>query len=135
MESKRGLALLIIGIFALTYGVGVYPLNGTDGATLALDTTDIEILFIMDHDYGANYHYIRPILEGWGWNVTIAGTVEILIPCSYQLETEFLETDVLISEVDNITKYDAISIMPGSSHDILRTDQASLDLIRFADCC
>jgi hypothetical protein len=86
----------------------------------------------MDHDYGANYHYIRPILEQYGWNVTITGLFETLEPCAYQSVTTTLDVDVLISEISDISEYDAISIMPGSSHDNLRASQAALDLIRGA---
>ncbi|MHA1929239.1 MAG: DJ-1/PfpI family protein [Candidatus Thorarchaeota archaeon] len=133
MELMKGFSLLIIGIFLLSFGVGIYPLNETDEANLTSDITEIEILFLMDHEYGANYHFIRPILEGWGWNITIAGTAEILDSCTYQASTAYLETDILISEVDDITQYDAISIMPGDSHDILRTNQTSLNLIQSAE--
>jgi putative intracellular protease/amidase len=102
-----------------------------DGMNLVAASEDsIEILFLMDHDYGANYHYIRPILESFGWNVTIAGTAAILQPCDYQSATATLESDILIWDVENITKFDAISIMPGESHEILRTDQDVLDLIQ-----
>jgi hypothetical protein len=50
-----------------------------------LSTYDVDILFIMDHNYGANYHFIRQILEQYGWNVTITGLFETLEPCNYQI--------------------------------------------------
>jgi putative intracellular protease/amidase len=97
-----------------------------------LSTHDVKILFMMNHDYGANYHYIRPILEQYGWNVTITSLFGTLEPCTYQSVTATLDVDVLIPNISNITDYDAISIMPRNSHDNLRASQAALDLIREA---
>jgi putative intracellular protease/amidase len=79
-------------------------------------TEDVEILFLMDHDYGANYHYIRPIMEGWGWNVTVAGPSATLTPCDYQSDDDLLNTDLIISSISDLSSWDAISIMPGASH-------------------
>ena len=87
-----------------------------ESATCLSQTEDIEILFLMDHDYGANYHYIRPIMEQWGWNVTIAGPAATLTPCDYQSEDDLLDTDLIISSIADLTQWDAISIMPGNSH-------------------
>ena len=92
----------------------------------------IDILFLMDHEYGANYHYIRPIMEGWGWNVTITGTAETLSPCSYQSPAVTLDSDILISEIEDITEYDIISIMPGDSHTLMLADAHALELIQSA---
>jgi hypothetical protein len=37
-----------------------------------------------------------------------------------------------MTEIDDVTQYDVISIMPGDAHDLLRTNQTSLDLINSA---
>lgn len=95
-------------------------------------TNDVKILFIMDNDYGANYHFIRPILEGWGWEVTLTGTEMTIEPCDYQSSSATLDMDMLISEVSSLSDYDAISIMPGESHEGLLNSQAALDLIKSA---
>ncbi|MGY5876613.1 MAG: DJ-1/PfpI family protein, partial [Candidatus Thorarchaeota archaeon] len=112
------------------------PLLSTDSVCATHLTSESEeqvrILFIMDHDYGANYHYIRPILESYGWNVTIAGTAGILTPCDYQADTDLLATDLLIAQVTNISYYDAISIMPGDSHALLLGSAATRSLIQSA---
>lgn len=99
-------------------------------ATDDLSTHDVKILFVMDHNYGANYHFIRPILEQYGWNVTITGLFETLNPCTYHSAT--LDVDILIPEITNITEFDVISILPGDSHDNLRASEVALDLIRDA---
>jgi protease I len=99
-----------------------------------IDTTDgIQILFIMDDDYGANYHFIRPILENWGWNVTLAGTSMTIDPCTYQAATATLDMDLLISDLDSLEPYDAISLMPGNSHEGLLNSQVVHDLIMDAN--
>lgn len=99
---------------------------------LTRTTTDIRVLFVMDHDYGANYYFIRPILEGYGWEVTITGMAEILTPCDYQSPTLTLPVDILIPEIVDIAEYDCVSIMPGESHSLLLASQEALDLIRSA---
>lgn len=107
--------------------------NYANGLNLVADSEDpIQILFLMDNDYGANYHYIRPILESYGWNVTIAGTTGILQPCDYQSPSATLESDILVWDVEDITEYDTISIMPGESHEVLRTDGFVFNLLQDA---
>lgn len=95
-------------------------------------THDIQILFLMDHDYGANYHAIWPIMEGWGWNITIAGLDNPLTPCDYQNPSALVYIDCNIHDIEDITAYDAISIMPGESHANLLVDAATLELIQDA---
>ncbi len=99
---------------------------------LTRTTTDIKVLFMMDHDYGANYHYIRPILEGYGWQVNVTGLAEVLTPCDYQSSAMTLTVDFLISEIEDITEYDCISIMPGEFHSLLLNSPAALALINDA---
>ncbi len=137
-KAKTGLALLlilfVIGISpSYQYSPVVDSISNSElDDALFPSQTEIDILFMMDHEYGANYHFIRPIMEGWGWNVTIAGTAETLSPCSYQSASAVLDTDILISEIDDITEYDIISIMPGDSHALLLTDSYALSLIQTA---
>lgn len=135
------LGILLIGIFLISNGVAFTP-SGNDilqseqtscaYTTMEKAATDVHILFIMDHNYGANYHFIRPIFEGWGWTVTIAGTADSLTPCTYQSPTTTVDTDILISDITDITEYDCISIMPGNSHTYLLNDATTRNLIRTA---
>ncbi len=91
----------------------------------------IEILLLMDDDYGGNVPHILGIFERYGWSITTTGLNQTLISCSYLGFAEF-EVDILLTDITDITEYDAISIMPGDSHDSLRTNQSSLDLINSA---
>jgi putative intracellular protease/amidase len=127
-SSHRTMLFICFALLIL----GTTQRNSVIATTDGLLTDDVKILFIMDHDYGANYHYIRPILEQYGWNVTITGLFSTLEPCGYQSGTATLDVDILIQDISNITEYDAISIMPGNSHDNLRESQVALDLIREA---
>ena len=138
---SRSKSIILVGALLLMFGVSSFLqidspqseiYENPDKWGISQSTTEINILFLMDHDYGANYHFIRPILEGYGWNVKIAGPDNILTPCDYQSEEDFLETDFLIAEVSNISDYDAISIMPGNSHDNLRVSISALNLIQSA---
>ncbi|MFW9920197.1 MAG: DJ-1/PfpI family protein, partial [Candidatus Thorarchaeota archaeon] len=121
---------LVFSWFEVITETGTFLSNVT--MTETKSTNDVEILFIMDNDYGANYHYIRPILEGWGWEVTLAGTAMTIEPCDYQSGSSTLDMDMLISDVTDISDYDAISIMPGDSHEGLLSSTAALNLIRSA---
>ena len=121
---------LVFSWFEVITETGTFLSNVT--ITETKSTNEVKILFIMDNNYGANYHYIRPILEGWGWEVTLAGTVMTIEPCDYQSGSSTLGMDMLISEVSNISDYDAISIMPGNSHEGLLSSQDALDLIKSA---
>ncbi|MFW9869003.1 MAG: DJ-1/PfpI family protein [Candidatus Thorarchaeota archaeon] len=91
----------------------------------------INILLLMDHDYGGNVPYIMDIFERYGWSITTTGLNQTLISCSY-LGYEEHSVDIMLTDITDITVYDAISIMPGESHEILRTNQSALDLISSA---
>ncbi|MFW9976150.1 MAG: DJ-1/PfpI family protein, partial [Candidatus Thorarchaeota archaeon] len=121
---------LVFSWFEVITETGTFLSNVT--ITETKSTSNVNILFIMDNDFGANYYFIRPILEGWGWNVTLAGTAMTIEPCDYQSGSSTLDMDLLISEVSNILDYDAISIMPGDSHAGLLSSQDALNLIKSA---
>ncbi|MGY5853916.1 MAG: DJ-1/PfpI family protein [Candidatus Thorarchaeota archaeon] len=137
MQKRNiGWDLKQIGTLCLLTMMIFVPLLSTQNVYSTHMTGDSEdqvrVLFIMDHDYGANYHYIRPILESYGWNITLAGTAGTLTPCDYQADTELLDVDLLISQVTNISYYDAISIMPGESHALLLGSATVRSLIQNA---
>lgn len=139
--EQIGMGLLLIAIFLMSSGMAIESTNNADFQPERIDdlettmkeaASDVSILFIMDHDYGANYHFIRPIFEGWGWTVTIAGTSDTLTPCTYQSSVTTVDSDILLSDIDDVTEYDCISIMPGSSHALLLGDATTRNLIRTA---
>ncbi len=140
-RSGTKIGLLLIAIFLMMSVIAINPITNLNlqseradgmGKSMKPAQSDVSILFIMDHDYGANYHFIRPIFEGWGWTVTIAGTSDTLTPCTYQSSDTTVDSDILISDIDDVTEYDCISIMPGSSHALLLGDTITRNLIRTA---
>ncbi|MGY5855827.1 MAG: DJ-1/PfpI family protein [Candidatus Thorarchaeota archaeon] len=88
----------------------------------------VEILLLLDHGYGGNVPFIINILERFEWSITTAGLAPTLTSCDY-LGDEVFTVDMLITEISDLSQFDIISIMPGNSHDLLRTNQTSLDLI------
>jgi len=91
----------------------------------------IQILLIVDDDYGANVPPIIKRFEDFGWNVTIAGLKETVISCSF-FGFIPLNTDILIPNVEDVTFYDCVSVLPGKSHLGLLGNQTALDLIKTA---
>ena len=85
----------------------------------------------MDTDYGVNYHYIRIVFERYGWEITTTALNQTIFECSYGGGTP-LNVDILISEISDVTEYDVVTIMPGESHENLRTNENALNLIQEA---
>jgi hypothetical protein len=135
------LAIVAIGQFSNNPSTSLerfYCTSHKDGITerpvLGLDPGDpVDILLIMDNDYGANYHFIRSILESWGWNITTTALTPSITPCSYQSSTSIIDVDILLTSDLDLSLFDAISIMPGNSHTSLLASSVALDLIRSAN--
>ena len=98
-----------------------------------LETTneEIDILLLMDDKYGGNYEGIIAKFQQFGWNITIAGPTPTVNGCVY-LSGQSLDVDILISDITDVTQFDCVNIMPGSSHDYLRTNSAAQNLIKTA---
>ena len=91
----------------------------------------VEILLLLDHNYGGNVPFIIEIFERFEWSITTTGLNRTLTSCDY-LGDDVFTVDLLMTEISDVSQYDAISIMPGNSHDLLRTNQTSLNLINSA---
>ena len=118
--------LLVLGISTVASSISA---SSVDTSIEAQDS--VEILLLLDHGYGGNVPFIMDIFERYGWSMTTTGLNETLISCSY-LGFEELTVDVLMTEISDLSQFDAITIMPGNSHDLLRTNQTSLNLINSA---
>ena len=127
-KSRNYLIIFLVLIGFSTGGILIAPDNVV-AATASQD--QVEILLLMDHGYGGNVPFIMDIFERYGWSMTTTGLEETLISCSY-LGFEEFNVDVLLTEIDDLSQFDAISILPGNAHDLLRTNQTSLDLINDA---
>jgi len=108
---KRQLRVFLI-LISLFLGFLTFLQASENGK--ALNTSDIDILLLMDNDYGANCDMIITKFEQFKWNVTIAGPSETILGCDFTGNAPF-DTDLLVTEV-NIELYDCLCIMPGETY-------------------
>ena len=125
-SQKYVISFLIVIMFSLT----VSAIPGNINTVSAVDDP-VEILLILDHDYGGNVPPIITIFERYGWDITTTALNQTVSSCNY-LGNEVMIVDILMTEISDVTQFDAISIMPGNSHDLLRTNQTCFDLINAA---
>lgn len=118
----------IIVVMMLSFTVSAIP--GSIDAVSAVDDP-VEILLILDHDYGGNVPPIITILERYEWSITTTALNETVTSCDY-LGDDTFTVDILLTEISDVAQFDAVSILPGNSHDLLRTNQTSLNLINAA---
>lgn len=107
------------------------------------DSQKISVLLIMDDAFGVSYQIavqeilsIKQQFENFGWDLTVAGVKDTLIPCAWSKDTfgaKSLKTDLKVSVIKDVTEYDAVVVLPGSSHENLICDQHFLNLIAEAD--
>jgi hypothetical protein len=121
----RGILIGIVG-FLVVFGSIQGPIDATEPSQ-----DSVEILLLMDHGYGGNVPHIFNILERYGWSYTTTGLNQTLTSCAY-LNFQEYSVDILLTDIVDVTEYDAISILPGDGHDLLRTNLTSLDLINSA---
>lgn len=127
-SGKRALVVSLALVVLLASGMQNSFVGRSNAAVEAQD--QIDILLILDNGYGGNVPPIMTILQRYGWNITTTGLEETLVSCAYLSET--MEVDILIPDIEDVTVFDAISVMPGESHNLLRANQTALDLIRDA---
>ena len=72
--------------------------------------------------------------ESYGWDLTIAGTKDLVAPCPFAAERslEAPKIDRLIDNITDITEFDAVSILPGPSHTGLIESEHVLRLLHQA---
>lgn len=122
---------MIVFIVLVVFSIGIISeaTYRVDAITEAEDP--VEILLLLDHNYGGNVPYIIDIFERFEWSITTTGLNRTLTSCDY-LGDEVFMVDLLMTEISDVSQYDAISIMPGNSHNLLRTNETSLNLINSA---
>jgi putative intracellular protease/amidase len=125
-SQKHVISFLIVMIFSLT----ILAVPRSINVVSAVDVP-VEILLILDHDYGGNVPPIITIFERYEWSITTTALSETVTSCDY-LGDDIFTVDILMTDISDVTQFDAISIMPGNSHQLLRTNQTSLNLINAA---
>lgn len=103
----------------------------------------VKVLAFMDHGYGSSYNVtdpefksIKEQFEGFGWEITVAGPEKMLKPCPWSAETfgeGELETDALFEEINDISVYDALVIMPGRQFENIIANEHAMALIKQAE--
>ena len=130
MKRKQTKQLIVGVCLVISLGVSI----GITAPLLVQANTQadpIKILFVMDEDFGSCYDPIRAVFERFGWDITTTALTETLTSCNYAYNVQ-LDVDILLTEISDVTEYDIVTIMPGSSHDTLRANETALDLIRDA---
>lgn len=122
---------MIVFIVLVVFSIGIISETPCHVDATTESEDPVEILLLLDHNYGGNVPFIIEIFERFEWSITTTGLNRTLTSCDY-LGDEVLTVDLLMTEIGNISQYDAISIMPGNSHNLLRTNQTSLNLINSA---
>ena len=77
---------------------------------------DIKVLLLMGRNWGVGYFMNRDVFEHYGWRITVAGSSDSLPPCPYSSEFGVgpMIPDLLISQVEDVSEYEAVVIVPAS---------------------
>ena len=110
---------LATGLAVLAVCLILLPASG-DGwmETASADTStsggsgEIEALLLVCNAYGANYNLVRDVMELYGWNLTTTGVTASVAPCFYGGP---IIVDALVSEITDVSQYDALVVMPAKS--------------------
>jgi len=129
--------LLIIGTASITSNEAIKA--GTAGNS---NSNGVKVLLLMNDGFGSsfrvteeNYDSIIKQFKDFGWNITVAGYADKLLPCPWakkNFNEKELETDVKLSMITDISEYDALVIMPGRSFKNIIENKKALELIRKA---
>jgi len=100
----------------------------------------IRILLLAGDRYGANCFMegqklcILDKFKSYGWSVTLAGVAPAVPPCPFAAGKGAVPVsmDCTIDDVPDASSFDAISILPGPSHQGLVTSSHAMALIRDA---
>ncbi|MFX1284131.1 MAG: DJ-1/PfpI family protein [Promethearchaeota archaeon] len=98
---------------------------------VAQDSKDINILSLIADGVGNTYFTVKDQFEEWGWDVTTVGLKDNHTGCPNK-EPIFIASDILISEINNISQFDCVFIASGAQHHILRDNKSVLEFITTA---
>ncbi|MFX0207681.1 MAG: DJ-1/PfpI family protein, partial [Candidatus Hodarchaeota archaeon] len=122
--SKNSILLIFSCIIPLIITIGSF----NPPQVVTEDLNDISILSLIADGVGNTYFTVKDQFEEWGWDVTTVGLKDNHTGCPNK-EPILITSDILVSEINNISQYDCVFIASGAQHHILRGDQSVLDLI------
>jgi len=126
---------LLLSILVITYAC--------DKKRTTSEKQDVNILFLMSKNYGLNNFLMRDVFDQYGWHVITTGVLDTIPACLWTIEywnVPPVIPDLLVSEIKDITQYDALIISTGSGNaypipnpfaDVIESPEA-LNLIRNA---
>ncbi|MGB8951245.1 MAG: DJ-1/PfpI family protein [Candidatus Aminicenantales bacterium] len=81
------------------------------------DSNGVTILALFAKNYGLNSFLNRDVFESYGWNIVHAGvtdTVSVCPPVEKLYGVSSVVADIQVSEINDVTQYDAVALMSGS---------------------
>ena len=97
----------------------------------------VKVLTIVADNYSPNCFLNEDQFEEHGWSVTYTGLTREVKPCAFFIDIPNIVVDTLITEIQDVTGYDVLALMPSSSvtgrqlKDIMQSPEA-MNLIKTA---
>jgi len=114
LRKKNFGPLILVMIISLSLqSVVITKQSPTESVTNGEDT--IDILLLMDDEWGVNCNGIIDKMESFGWNITYGSTSHSVAGCDLN-GNDVKIMDVLVSEITNVSQFDCISILPGEDY-------------------
>ncbi|GEM_PF-1037915 len=108
----RFMTVMILGILSVLIACGHLR------AMVSQDNPDVRVLMLIPHHWGANTILNLNNFKSKGWNLTAAGLTQDVEPCAWfknSTGVSSFHTDVLISDIDDVSRFDVLAIMSASS--------------------
>ena len=108
-----------------------------------IEQNKIDVLLITDDNYGSSFvvgddkiKSIKQQFEEFGWNLIISGVKDTLAPCDWGNQTYGTDKMIVtkkISEIKNISEFDAIIVLPGRGFSNILNDIEMISLLKKAN--
>ncbi|MBN2225935.1 MAG: DJ-1/PfpI family protein [candidate division Zixibacteria bacterium] len=82
------------------------------------DISGINVLLLMNRNYGVNYFLSRDLMEQDGWHVTHTGVLDTIPVCGYYYYVAKIPSiipDIALEDVKQVDRYDAVMVMPSTN--------------------
>lgn len=116
---KKIISILILMIFIMiSYGSSAFYVNEIKCYQVQVNSSNsVNILMMIPKYFGALGHRVIDIFNDYGWNITLIGVTDLISACNGSIslwDIPPLKMDYLISEISDISNYDALCIMQPS---------------------
>jgi len=107
----------------------------------SMKSDPVRALALVDGRYGANWNIAEGLpsiareFADMGWRVDLASALPLVEPCAWAAGRGLpaLEPGLRIGDIDDISAWDVLVILPGQAYDAILADPAALDLVRKAE--